>query len=90
LKNVILEKENTIKRLEKSFSEKEGKAVMEYEEIINNQTDTIEVLGKTIKDQSKKITIYKEKFDEFLTSYPEAKNCWDSYIDGLNGVKIEQ
>jgi len=40
--------------------------------------------------QADKITIYKEKFDEFLIAYPDVKNYWDCYINELNGVKTEQ
>ncbi len=90
LKKVIKSKNNVMNKLRKDFSEKGGKAITEYREIINNQNLTLEILEKTFRDQADKITIYKEKFDEFLTAYPDAKNCWDSYINELNGVKTEQ
>lgn len=93
LKKKIKEKDFAMNNLKKQFSEIGGKVDSEYGEIINNQNLTLEMLEKTIRNQADKITIYKEKFDEFLISYPEAKNCWDSFISNineLNGVKTEQ
>jgi len=90
LKKVIKEKDIAMNNLKKGFSEIGIKADSEYGEIINDQKLTVEIQAKMIKDQENKIKIYREKFDEFLTSYPEAKNYWNNYINELNGVKTEQ
>jgi len=82
LKKKIKEKEVAMNNLRKEFSEKGGNAITEYNEIIDNQT-------KKIKDQTDKITIYREKFDDFLSKFPEVQEYWNEYVKELNGVKTE-
>lgn len=76
LKKVILEKENTIKRLEKSFIEKKDGNISEFNK-------EIEDLKGNVKEQEITINALKEVYSEFLESSPEIKEFWNEYTNKL-------
>jgi len=79
LKKVIKEKDKAINNLKKEFSEKEGRDIAEYNDIINNQKETIIEQANTIKTQ-------KEIFDEFFES-SEVREFWNEYINKIREKK---
>lgn len=83
LKKIIKERDIALNNLKKDFSEKKGEAITEYEEIINNQNLTIEMLKKMIRDQANTIIAFQEVHKEFINSSEEIKEFWNDYANKI-------